>query len=423
MSGGNQRNTEDYSSLWDKNTGKPSTLRIVHFIESLEVKRGGPVRAVTDLCAGLSARGHRVTLLASPVGLPVAASGSDRVDGPTIIGLNGLKNTAFPMGADAKRIAAAAIADADVVHVHGVWSLCNVSMASLAREARVPYIISLRGMLDDWSMDQKRIKKRLFMAAVGHRFLHSAAVVHCTAEGEFTQSNKWFPPENGRVVSNLLNLNPFRNAPGPAAALARFPAIAGPRPRVLFLSRIHYKKGVEVLIDAGALLKARGVEATYVIAGPSDAAYLNRLKERIRAGGIEDCTVFTGLVDGDLKISLYQACELFALPTSQENFGFVFPEALASGTPVITTKGVDIWPELLESGASSIVDRTPEAFANEIQRILQNEPARRAMSDKAKPFVFKAFDESALLDRYEAMYRSAAAAKTASPSPAVATSA
>jgi glycosyltransferase involved in cell wall biosynthesis len=122
---------------------------------------------------------------------------------------------------------------------------------------------------------------------------------------------------------------------------------------------------------------------------------------------------FVGHVGGPMKVSLYEACDLFALPTSQENFGFVFPEALASGTPVITTKGVDIWPELLESGGSSIVEGTPESFAAEMAKLIDDSELRRRMAESGRPFVMRVFDEQRLIERYEALY-----AGQAEPTPA-----
>jgi glycosyltransferase involved in cell wall biosynthesis len=129
------------------------------------------------------------------------------------------------------------------------------------------------------------------------------------------------------------------------------------------------------------------------------------MKEMAQALSVADATTFTGHVGGHLKLSLYESASLMAMPTSQENFGFVFPESLACGTPVVTTKGVDIWPQLERSGASLIVDRTPEAFADAVEGLLADPARLAAMREKARPFVFSEYDEERLLDAYEKMYR------------------
>jgi glycosyltransferase involved in cell wall biosynthesis len=300
-------------------------------------------------------------------------------------------------------MAVQAVAASDAVHVHGLWDMTNIQLANMASRAGKPYFTSLRGMADDWSMAQKAIKKRVFHEVFQRRYLEAAAAVHCTAQAEYDQAIKWFPRGRGVVIPNLLNLDPFRSPPGPELARQKFPAIKD-RPSVLFLSRIHYKKGAEVFLDAARRLADAGKDYVYVLAGSGDAEYVATLEARVRELRLSDRVVFTGHVQNELKVSLYQACDVFALPTSQENFGFVFPESLAAGTPVITTKGVDIWPELVESKGSLIVDRTPEAFADAIVRIVGDPGMRSAMSEAGKAWVMKAFNEESLLDRYVRLY-------------------
>ena len=162
-----------------------------------------------------------------------------------------------------------------------------------------------------------------------------------------------------------------------------------------------------MLIQAAARLRDRGTPCTFIFAGTGDPDYSARMQELVGELELDDLVQFVGHVGGSLKISLYQAADIFALPTSQENFGFVFPEALASGTPIITTKGVDIWGELLEGGAASIINRTPEAFASEIAALITDPARLDAMRAASRPFVFRTYDEATLLSEYQRMYRDA----------------
>src|SRR5207248_2150044 len=97
-----------------------------------------------------------------------------------------------PLGAEALQIAEASIRDADILHLHGPWLDGNRQLAEIARRYGVPYIVTLHGMLDDWSMSQRAIKKRLYMMLWGKRFLDRAACVHCTAAAELAQARRWF---------------------------------------------------------------------------------------------------------------------------------------------------------------------------------------------------------------------------------------
>ncbi len=191
-------------------------MRILHYLPSLDPTRGGPVRAVTDLAKGLASRGHTVTLAATSLGeLPEGGS-----NGFQVVRIEGKEVIEKPFSSP-QRVRARALLDAhDIVHVHGAWSTSNLTFARHARRTGKPYLVSPRGMLDDWSMAQKRFKKRVYMVLAGRTMFERAAAVHCTAEGELRQSGKWFPKGHGVVLPNFLDLNPFRNAPGPAEALA-----------------------------------------------------------------------------------------------------------------------------------------------------------------------------------------------------------
>lgn len=385
-------------------------MRILHYIESLSPGRGGPVRAVSDLCTSLATRGHQVTLWAGelPDGVsPPAKSGS-----PTVQKIRIRMDRLPRLARGERQRLRGMISGYDVVHLHGMWTLANVQIANDARKAGVPYLITVRGMLDDWCMEQGALRKRAFMAMCGRSHLENAAVVHLTAKAEETQARKWFPNGRSIVLPNFLDLSPYRDPPGPEIARKKFPRLAEKNgngvtaPVVLFLSRIHRKKGIETLLHAVASLKSRDIHCVVAIAGSGDEDYLTAMKKLAEELGIADRTVWTGHVGGDLKISLYQAADVFALPTHSENFGFVFPEAMASGTPVLTTKGVDIWPELESSGAATILDTSADAFAGELARLFTQRDALESMRAKAKPWVFDAFDEKKLLAQYEAMYES-----------------
>lgn len=372
-------------------------LRILHYLPSLNERHGGPVRAVKDLTRALVEQGHSVTLATTDPG--------DGLSGMTVIRIAPTYVGAGLLGSDARHAIRTLLDNSDVLHVHGPWELSNAQATWAARAAGKPYILSPRGMLDDWSMAQKALKKRLYHTLIARNVLERAAAVHCTAEGELLQSGKWFPKGNGVVIPNFLDLNPYRHAPGPEEAHTKFPAIVAPRPRVLFLSRLHYKKGADVFIEAAALATRDGIDATWVVAGSGEADYDRQMRQLAVDRGISDRVVFTGHVGGSLKVSLYQACEVFALPTSQENFGFVFPESLACSTPVVTTKGVDIWPELEQSGGSLIVDRTPQAFAEAVGGLLLDDRRRRAMGEAGRRWVFERFDESRLIAEFDGLYK------------------
>lgn len=370
-------------------------LRILHFLDDCRLEAGGVTRAVLDLCTHLAARGHGVTL-ATQEDKDVPASWRAQAPGvPRAVRLQRPSRSGVE----------ALVQGADVVHLHAMWTPGNIPFASEARRRRVPYVFSPHGMLDDWSMGQRRLKKRVFLALVGRRMLEGAACVHCTAQAELEQARKWFPRGRGRAVPLILDLAPYVSPPGPERAQARFPRLKCGRPTILFLSRLHPKKGLETLVRVGAALRDQALDASILIAGTGEAEYEARVRALAAELRLEDRVEFLGMVTGEDKVSLYQAADVFMLPTSQENFGFVFFESLAAGTPVVTTRGVDTWAELEASGGAVITDGSVGVMAAAAADLLRDAEKRRSMGARGRAWALETLEPGRTIGLYEAMYR------------------
>ncbi len=385
-------------------------MRVCHFLQAIRLERGGVVRAVLDLATLLAARGTQVTVVTHDAqDQPKEWSAPHRVPEVVEIGPWGpLMRLTKPQLARFREV----LADSDLLHIHACWNPANTQLAALARSMGKPYIQSVHGMLDDWSMAQSTLKKKLFLAAGGSKTLKNAALVHCTAEAELTQARKCFAPAEGVVVPLVFDLAPYRDLPGPTLAREAFAdklKNSPDLPTVLFLSRVHYKKGPDVFIRAAALLRDRGTPVRALIAGTAEEqTYGDKMLALVKELNLTGSVHFLGMVTGDTKTSLYQLADVFALPTSQENFGFVFPEAMACRTPVITTTGVDTHPELVASGGAITADRTPEAFADAIADLLADPARRERMGDAGRAWVLDQLDPDTVAERFEAAYAAAA---------------
>lgn len=380
-------------------------MRILQYMSHMRTELGGPIRAVLDLTAALARRGHEVTL-ACEVDPAVPQQWKNDTSGwPRAVNLP--EAAARFGGGKAGRAKAlhGLIDSADLVHMHEVWDLGNAAIGRYCRRTRKPYFISVRGNLDDWCMDQKALKKRVYLALLGRRHLEGAAAVHTTAQFELEQARKHFPRGRGVVVPNLLDLAQFDTLPGEQDARDKFAAFKAGQPVVLFLSRIHVKKGIEHLLRAAAVLRDRGKAIQFVIAGTGQADYLGTMKAMAAELDLNDRVHFVGEVLGKDKLSLYQAADLFVLPTSQENFGFVFAEALACETPVVTTKGVDIWPELEASGGAEICSTEPAELAGVIERLIADPQRLIGMGKAGRQWVYRDLHPERVLDLFESMYK------------------
>jgi len=387
-------------------------MKIAHYILRYWFADGGPIRAITDLSNACAAQGHELTLLTTDdFQAPEEwKKNSKETFNPTTPRIRLLPKPSLPLGlfdGAAMKQARLALEACDVLHLHGVWVPSALQLANLAQKMRKPYVLSVRGMLDDWSMAQQALKKKVYLSIGAKRMLERAAWVHCTAEFELEQAKKWFPKGRGMVIPNLMELKSFTAMPGPELARQKFPQLQNGLPSVLFLSRIHVKKGIELLIEASARLRATGLDHNVMIAGDGDAAYVESLKKHAASLNMADRVAFLGMVTGKDKLSLFEACRLFVLPTYQENFGFVFYESLGAGVPLITTPDVDTWPELKASGGALIVERSVDKYVTAMREMLSDPDRCKRMGQAAKAWLFENMDPLKLAKRYEEMYQSA----------------
>jgi glycosyltransferase involved in cell wall biosynthesis len=241
-------------------------------------------------------------------------------------------------------------ADAQVFHDHSVWRYSGIVAESVGRSRNIPVIVSPHDGLSRWSMAAHPFKKRLALLAYQRRGLQAAALLHATAESEAEDMRALGLRQPIAVIPNGIVLPP---------RVAREEADRGPR-IVLFLSRLHPRKGLPNLIGAWAKVRPKGWKL--LVAGPDFKGHQAETARAVRAAGLSDCVEFLGPVYGKAKWSLFARASLFVLPTFSENFGLVVAEALACGVPAIVTKGAP-WREVETEGCGWWTDLGVEPLA------------------------------------------------------------
>jgi len=214
----------------------------------------------------------------------------------------------------------------DVTDVQGLWTYASLANLRHYRATGTPYVVTPRGMLDPWARDRSALKKRLVRLCFEDAHLRTAACLRATADMEAEHFRSFGLTNPIAVVPNGVEIPDL--AP-------RFPLADGRR-RLLFLSRIHPKKGLPLLLRAWAALEAQRPEWDLHIAGPDEVNHTAELKALASELGLRR-VVWHGAVHGPDKAALYRSADLFVLPTHAENFGLVVAEALAQEVPVITT--------------------------------------------------------------------------------------
>lgn len=248
----------------------------------------------------------------------------------------------------------------DIVHIHAVFNHSSVAAAHASRKSGVPYLIRPLGTLDPWSMTQKSLRKHVFWHFAGRRMLHHAAAVHYTSEVEKLSTEGHLELNHGKVIA--LGIDP-NNSKSNGSTFAE--------PYVLVLSRLHPKKGLDVLIDAFLELVQAEKFARWrlVLAGDGQADYVARLKASARS----DRIVFTGWLEEDQKHAVIAGASLLALPSHQENFGLCVMEALAHAVPVLVSPNVNLAAEIVSANAGWVAAVDKDALAGKLSEALSDE--------------------------------------------------
>ncbi|RRA47760.1 glycosyltransferase [Acidipila sp. EB88] len=276
----------------------------------------------------------------------------------------------------------------DLIVINNVWLFPAVAAWIAATRARVPYAVFTHGALDVFFKRRypaKHLKKMVYWP-LQYRILKGAAAVLFTSELERELALASFKPNKWVSVvvpygTNSPEGDPERQL---AAFHAALPAMQGRR-FLLFLSRIHEKKGCDLLIEAFAGVAREHPDVSLVIAGPDQTGLQARLMAQAESLGIGDRVHWPGMLQGAAKYGAFRAAEAFVLPSHQENFGIVVAEALACGTPVLISDQVNIWREILESRVGLVEPDTSEGTLRLLNRWLTlPELERRHMAAAAE---------------------------------------
>jgi glycosyltransferase involved in cell wall biosynthesis len=268
----------------------------------------------------------------------------------------------------------------DGVVIHGLWQHHSYGTYRMVRQ-RLPYVVFPHGMLDPYfkrAFPLKHLKKQMYWLAREHRVLRDARAVCFTTAIERDAAVDTFWPQHWKAeVVSFGTAAPVGDAAVQRATfLRRYPQLQGRR-FFLFLSRIHSKKGCDLLLEAMGRLAAGHADLDLVMAGPDEEGLRPQLEAQARSLGIAERVHWLGMLEGVLKWGAFHAAEAFVLPSHQENFGVAVVEALACGLPVVISDKVNISPEIAADGAGIVKPDTAEGTYAGMTELLGMTPEAR----------------------------------------------
>lgn len=392
-------------------------MKLLHVLASVDPKGGGPTEAVSQLGAHLKHLGHTFEMITlddpkqpflQECLLPVHALGPS-------LGAYGYNKKLIPwLRANAHNY--------DAVIVSGLWSYQSFGSWRALRSTEVPYYVFTHGMLDPWfkhTYPLKHLKKWVYWPWAEYRVLRDARAVLFTSAEErlLARQSFWLYRAHERVVK-------YGTRPPPADGerlrehfLAAHSELRGRRV-LLFLGRIHEKKGCDLLIQSFASVVKTEPTLHLVMAGPDQTGWVDGLKRLAQDIGVEDRVSWPGMLRGEMKWGAFYCAEAFVLPSHQENFGVAVAESLGCGRPVLISNKVNIWREIEAAGAGIVETDSLAGTARLLSRWLamrtedRQEMGVRAQQLFRRQFTVEVMAESLLNIIRERRYGSALASVT-----------
>ncbi|MBZ9731290.1 glycosyltransferase [Salegentibacter sp. JZCK2] len=283
----------------------------------------------------------------------------------------------------------------DMVHINGIWDPQNWLFQQVCIKQKIKVLLSPHGMLEPYILKRNFLKKRLALGLYQKKAIQSVDYLHATASAELSNIRNMGFKKPAKIIANGLDISEIKKK---ESALSKSPYL-----NILFLSRIHPKKGIELLIDAVSQLKNE--KFNVIIAGEGDQNYIQNLIKLSIAKEVYHKIRFLGGVYGQDKWELYKKANLFVLPTYSENFGIVIIEALAAGVPVITTKGTP-WKELETYDCGWWIDLSVENLSTALhQAIYTSREELICMGQRGRKLVEEKYDNKVVAKEMFEFYK------------------
>lgn len=299
-------------------------LAVLHVLRSNRGRHGGPPVVANAIIEQLHQDGHKVSMVVSTTG-----DDSVRTDATVVSFLHQVLGILFSRG-----LLVRLVSEADVVHIHCLWNALHLSVGIIARRQGIPYVISPHGTLDPWSLRQSPRRKRWALRLGFRKLLHHAAALHVLNDAEASLIAPLKLEVPTIVIPNGVKLADIRHGG------RQEDDESGQRPRtpiLLFLGRIHHKKGLDIVIRAMPSVRERYPCTTLLVVGPDDGDQ-DRVKALATDLGVDDAVRFLGPRFGIDKDQLMAAATLFLLPSRQEGSPMAVLEAMACGLPSIVSR-------------------------------------------------------------------------------------
>ena len=367
-------------------------MKVLHVIPYMHPRAGGPPAVVANLVKHMDSPECESRIVFTPL-LADGDTGSLVQQVNRMAPAEMLSQGGFGLFGDKR--AHALVSDmvrwSDIVHVHTLWNPLNRLATDACLRHRRPYVLMPHGMLDPYSLGVRRWRKRTYLAAIEGRHLRQARrMIYTASEEQRLAMSQVASLPAGTVVGLGAEVPAVEPAIAAAEFVKAFPTARG-RWQLLFLGRLHEKKGLDRILAALPDIRRAHPDIVLTVVGSGTSEFEQAFKSEIARLSLGDCVLMTGFLDGTLKWGAYASAALFLLPSRQENFALSVAEAMHAGLPVVISDRVNTWPYVKEAGAGIVLEEgsISVTLAAAVVSLLDDTEGLKAMGRRGKDYARK----------------------------------
>jgi glycosyltransferase involved in cell wall biosynthesis len=371
-------------------------MKILHIVPSYKPAYiyGGPIESVSKLCEGLVKAGHQVDVFTTTANgkteLPVEPGKTVDIDGVNVTYFERITKDHTHISPALWKHLFASARSYDVVHIQSWWSILVLVAACICHFKGVKVIVSPRGMLSPYIFTSGHVKKKKFLHLSIGKWALSKSWFHATAEAELIECGKVIPNWKGFMIANNVTLPDI-------------PVVKHPNDvfTLIFMSRLHHKKGIEILLHA---IRELSFPVKLKIAGSGDKEYTKKLEGMARSFGIDNKIEWMGWIDRTQKFKTLMSSDLFVLTSLNENFANVVVESLHMGTPVLVSEEVALSKFVDDHHMGWISSLAISDVVKKLTYAWNNRGKRKWIEENGRRIIAENFSEDVLIAQYVEQY-------------------
>ena len=368
---------------------------------------GGPINSVHKLNKTLVKKGVDITVYTTNVGLEneITINKQLNLDRIKIIYFSYsnffefLGQTGWQFSWEMRNAIKDNIKNFDLLYIPAIWNYPTAIATYYCRKYKKPYIIIPKGSLYPYTLNKKKWKKWLYYNLISKRDIKGASLIYYATKDEFEKVHSFLGLTNRSVViSNGIDLSEFNDLPKKDNFKKNYPFLKDKK-IILFLGRINWKKGLDILVKAFGKLAQDRDDVYLLIVGPDENGYINIVKKGLKSECALGKSFFTGLLKKEKKLEAFMGSDIFVLPSYSENFGIAVIEAMACNLPVIISNQVGISKEIESAKAGLIINTGHNELYDAFVKLLDNKKESLEMGKRGRKLVEKYFNIEKVADK------------------------